>query len=173
MPLKIHLGCGYERKDGYENIDLNPEVSFPDKILDITQPLPYEANSVDEILIIHVIEHVSHQKILNMFRDWVRVLKPDGKADIECPNFPEAIRKWLLIPDWGDGSTYHTIFGGQKDKGSFHIAGYSYEILEKLLKEAGFTRVVKGDSTQEGFHTAPSKGNEYGRDWNIRVVAYK
>jgi len=173
------LGCGYEpRKSTDEiewvNIDLNPEVSFPDKIMDIQKPLPYEDSSIDGILIIHVIEHVSHQKIMDMFKDWYRILKPGGKVDIECPNFTEAIKKWLIAPDWGDGSTYHTIFGGQRDVGSFHIAGYSYEILDKLLKEAGFAKVEKGGTNYEGSENAPpSKGLEYGRDWNIRVIAYK
>jgi len=52
---------------------------------DITKPLPFEDNSVDEIFTEHVIEHVSLIDALGFFREALRVLKPCGKFVCVAP----------------------------------------------------------------------------------------
>jgi len=54
--MKLHLGCGYDKKEGYVNCDISEEVN-PDKIVDINKTLPFEDNSVEEIFMNHVLEH--------------------------------------------------------------------------------------------------------------------
>ncbi len=167
-PVKLHLGCGYKRipstpTETWINVDKYPECSTPDIVCDSVD-LDCPDNYADEIFSNHMIEHISHRRILDAFKNWARILKPGGKLVIECPNLTAAVQKWMNIPDFGRGSTYETIFGGQEGPGAYHISGYSYELLESLLKEAGFKEVKR---------EIPTFGIEYGEDWNLRVVAVK
>ena len=54
--MKLHLGCGKNIKEGYVNIDSYVEAPGIEKN-DIFN-LPYEDNSIDEILTEHLIEHI-------------------------------------------------------------------------------------------------------------------
>ncbi len=59
--LKLNLGCGRRKLDGYVNIDKSP-VFAPDVVLDLEAlPWPFETGSVSEILAIHVLEHLGQK----------------------------------------------------------------------------------------------------------------
>ena len=75
--VKLHLGCGPNIKPGYTNVDAwvdHPEVVKAD-ILD----LPWDADSVDEILSEHVFEHIEFEQEERLWRGCFRVLKPGGR----------------------------------------------------------------------------------------------
>ncbi len=56
--MQINLGCGFDRRDGYLNVDSWPECS-PDLLFDLEQfPWPFETSSVTRILACHVLEHL-------------------------------------------------------------------------------------------------------------------
>ena len=56
--MKINLGSGYKRIDGFLNIDDDPLVS-PDFLCNIEkEKLPLEDNSVEEIRAHHIFEHI-------------------------------------------------------------------------------------------------------------------
>jgi predicted SAM-dependent methyltransferase len=82
--MKLHFGCGYDKKEGYVNCDISSLVS-PDKIVDITKPLPFLDNSVDEIILYHILEH-THEP-LNVLKEFYRVCKNDAIIKIRVPYF--------------------------------------------------------------------------------------
>ena len=55
--LKLNLGCGNKKKDGFKGVDKYP-CEAVDILSDITKPLPFDDNSVDEVLMDNVIEHI-------------------------------------------------------------------------------------------------------------------
>ena len=63
--MKLHLGCGKRRFDGYINCDLHNS----DMDMDIRR-LPFDDESVDEIIAIHVCEHFYVREILGVLKDW-------------------------------------------------------------------------------------------------------
>lgn len=58
LPVKVELGCGPRKSSGFLGIDRFP---FPgvDIIADLDQRLPLDDNSIDLLLAIHSLEHVS------------------------------------------------------------------------------------------------------------------
>ena len=73
--MKLNLGCGSERMDGYVNIDISPN-SKADLLHDLNEPFPLPDNSVREIYSSHVFEHLTDfPKIIN---ECHRVLKTGG-----------------------------------------------------------------------------------------------
>jgi SAM-dependent methyltransferase len=55
---KLHLGCGRDIRPGYVNVDL-AGIKGVDLMADLERPLPFVSDSFDEILMSHVLEHVS------------------------------------------------------------------------------------------------------------------
>ena len=54
--LKLNLGCGQHHREGYINVD---KYGSPDILHDLeTFPWPWRDNSVKEILLYHVLEHL-------------------------------------------------------------------------------------------------------------------
>ena len=65
LPIKLHLGCGHQKLQGYLNVD-GEFMNYDKEIIihDISQPFPIPNNCVDEILTVHVIEHFSEKFLL-------------------------------------------------------------------------------------------------------------
>lgn len=117
-PVRLNLGCGDKILDGFVNVDLAENWSgrSPDVVADITQRLPFNDNSIDEIHAYHVLEHIDRWKVPECLRDWVRVLRPGGRLILELPcldkilslyqyfngrdeNPPERLTLWGLYGD--------------------------------------------------------------------------
>lgn len=75
--IKLNLGCGFRKIENYINIDNRAEVR-PDLVLDIAKGLPYEDNSVYEIIAIDFLEHLERMEVLNLMNEIWRVLKHGG-----------------------------------------------------------------------------------------------
>jgi hypothetical protein len=87
--MKLNLGCGRNKRDGFVNIDKYPTFS-PDMLWDLEQtPYPFEANSVTEIAATHVLEHLgqSTEVFLKIIKELHRILAPGGTIDITVPCF--------------------------------------------------------------------------------------
>lgn len=136
--LKLHLGCGGKHFNGYVNVDLWISEAT-DVICDITT-LPWPDNSAAVIESYHVIEHISHTKILNTLKEWYRVLKPDGILVIECPHFDDAVKQYL----GGNEDRLLNIFGRQRFAGDTHLYGYNPKRLIECLKKTGFSDFTQG-----------------------------
>lgn len=157
--LKLHLGCGKNYLQGYVNIDLHSRIA--DIQHDLTTPLPYQDNSIDEIISIHLIEHFTRMEWQRTISDWTRVLKRGGgRLIIECPDFDRCVHRFFAASDkerWGFWML--TIFGGQEPygEGQLHKNGFTVEKLKKDLENEGFaiTKIAhKRDETfdDEGFN---------------------
>ena len=75
--MKLNLGCGESKREGYINLDY-PEINL-EKI-----PYPFDDNSVDEVLLSHVLEHLWIKPTL-VIEEIHRILKPDGILILKLP----------------------------------------------------------------------------------------
>jgi len=80
--LKVDLGCGYYKPDGYIGVDngigfisqIENDKNQPDIFMDITaSPLPFKNNSCDEVRASHILEHID---ALPVMEEVHRLLKP-------------------------------------------------------------------------------------------------
>ena len=90
--LKINIGCGDRKRDGYLNVDV---CGTPDKVVDLSVfPWPFEDNSVDEVLSEHFLEHcVDFEKTMIEIN---RILKPGGINHFRVPHFRGSFTAWHL-----------------------------------------------------------------------------
>ena len=75
-PVKVNLGGGQWREEGWINLDICdlPEV---DIVHDLTKfPWPFEDESVDEIKSQHLIEHFDGPTFIKFMEECYRILKP-------------------------------------------------------------------------------------------------
>ena len=86
--LKLNLGCGYRKLDGYVNID-KFDVVMPDLVLDLEMmPWPFETASVAEIRLVHVLEHLgqSPDQFLGIMAEIYRVCRDNAPVLITVPH---------------------------------------------------------------------------------------
>jgi ubiquinone/menaquinone biosynthesis C-methylase UbiE len=86
--MKLNLGCGNKRLDGYVNIDIQPRC-LPDRVVDLEAiPWPFENNSVDEVVIEHVLEHIGASPDLHrqVIQELYRVCRNGALIKIVFPH---------------------------------------------------------------------------------------
>lgn len=84
--MKLNIGSGYKRYPGYLNVD-NDKNCNPDYLVnidDVNLILPFDDNSIDDIRMYHILEHVG-QGFFRLLQELYRVSKPGTIWDIALP----------------------------------------------------------------------------------------
>jgi len=137
--MKLNLGCGNVIKLGYTNLDVR-QLPGVDVVHDLTIPLPFPENSVDEIVASDLLEHFSMSKTNQVLKDWIRVLKVGGLLVIRVPDLM-AVSKAIANGDSRISldNCILRIYGGQDYPTNFHYFGFTKETLTKRLASLGMT----------------------------------
>ncbi len=146
-PLKLNLGCGDKILPGYTNVDVAPTRRGlrPDVICDLHDLAAFAENCADEILAVHVVEHFWRWEVVDVLREWLRVLKRGGMMVLECPNLSSACEEFLKDPrrfsgPGPEGQRTMWVFYGDpawRDPLMVHRWGYTPESLAHVMQEAG------------------------------------
>ncbi|NVM04960.1 MAG: methyltransferase domain-containing protein [Candidatus Helarchaeota archaeon] len=140
MKIKLNLGCGYNYKPGYINIDkYNKDVA--DEIYDIDN-LPFESNTVDIIEANQLIEHFDYIHSKYILSDWFRILKPLGKLILETPDLERTYKKFISEDLDDQKITLRWIYGIDS-RGMQHKTGFTYNLIKELLEEIGFGNITE------------------------------
>lgn len=145
--LKLHLGSGTVRLDGWVNIDL--ETPEADIHFDVTRRIPLPDSSARFIYHEHMMEHITVEEGAFGLRDWLRLLEPGGVLRIATPDLQYVIERyqgdwkdqaWLRLPEYAFIRTR-----GEMVNVSMRWWGHRYlydgEELERRMREAGFTDI--------------------------------
>jgi hypothetical protein len=82
--IKLNLGCGFKRLDGWVNVDAQRGCE-PDVCFDLDWPdWPWETGSVGEVLLNHVLEHIHHLPLF--MQRLYRVCAPGARITITVPH---------------------------------------------------------------------------------------
>lgn len=165
--MKLNLGCGPDIRKDYINVDISSNIKGV-KIVDLNStPWPWPWESVEEILMLDILEHFSHRKTRDtLFEVW-RVLKQDGFVDIQVPDFEQCslalnMQTGMICNRCGyqfseeDSNVnkkcgrcsqnifviaeegMRRLYGGQNYDGNWHNAAFTKKTLIHLLENIGF-----------------------------------
>lgn len=121
--MKIDLGCGPNKKDGFKGCD---RIKFKgvDHVFEIgKRRWPFKSGSVDEAHASHFVEHLTAVERIHFCNELHRVLKPETKCTIIVPawksnraygdpthQWPPVSEMWFhyLKQEWRDINAPHT-----------------------------------------------------------------
>lgn len=130
----LNIGCGPTRIPGSIGLDKVKIEGFVDVVHDLNQtPYPFGDNSVDEIHIYHVLEHLENP--ITKLEDLHRILKPGGVIHIRVPHFSSmgAFTDLTHIRPFG----YISFDCFQKDNPQHYYTKVEFNITKKELKYFG------------------------------------
>jgi len=167
--MKLHLGCGTIYLKDYINIDAAPHYfadEAPSDILEqnittidkyykhefckgsgvciadqkaLIENLGSLYENVDEIVLLHVLEHFPVYKTHEVLSVFYNLLKPNGKLYLAVPDLKETAKLLAAAetPEQEDWAI-RLIHGTQRNEFSHHYCGYTERTLKQLLSNHGF-----------------------------------
>lgn len=152
MP-KLNIGCRNSRIEDYKNCDIvdGPCVDY----ICSADKLPFEDNSIDEVLSEHMIEHLTFEEFNRSIVEWHRVLKVGGSIIIECPDLMGVCKAFV---DSNHFNQYFSFAGywpliahfyghqrgasPEEKLSQVHKSGYTVEHLRFCLEGIGFKDIL-------------------------------
>jgi ubiquinone/menaquinone biosynthesis C-methylase UbiE len=91
-PLKLDLGCGENKREGFLGVDLFAAADYQVDLMKF--PWPFKDASTEEVFCSHFLEHVPGPLRIKWMDELYRILIPGGKATIVTPYWssPRAIQ---------------------------------------------------------------------------------
>jgi predicted SAM-dependent methyltransferase len=139
--MKLDIGCGLnimKPVDEWTHLDCDngPHIEL---VCDFGK-IPLEDNSVDEIRLGDVIEHIPVWRWVEVLQEWRRILKPKGKLWGTTPNIDHAVNEY-----YNQRITIHelwqVLYGDRAGYPHQHYQTFNPERLQHLLQDNGFINV--------------------------------
>jgi predicted SAM-dependent methyltransferase len=147
--LKIHLGCGKRYLPGFIHIDIDKHPHI-DHYSNIDKLPMLKNNSVGLIYTCHAFEYYDREQAKEVLREWHRVLKTKGVLRIAVPDFEKIVEVYKTYKDIEHQGILGPLFGkweinkkNKKPECIYHKTTYDFKSLKNILKENGFTNIVK------------------------------
>jgi predicted SAM-dependent methyltransferase len=151
VPVKLNLGCGPNRKQGWVNIDLFDPGA--DLRLDLREEWPFPDACVSNIYSEHVFEHFEYfVEVPHFLKESLRVLQRGGIFDVGVPDTEWALLAYRRPHDeyWPFSATVHPKdYKTQLDHINYHFRqegehkyAWDSETLSQVLQASGFQSVA-------------------------------
>lgn len=133
IPTRVNLGCGWDRRQGYLNVDLYSSHN-PDLVADVSELQMLPSNHFEEALAQDILEHMPRKIARKALAEWARILKPNGIITIRVPGLIETLSLLKARHRSADSHAEieHLLYGTQAYNGDFHQSGYTFPMLSRL-----------------------------------------
>ena len=146
--IKLHIGCGDDKWQGYINIDVVP-TEGADALMDVSKDLHLvPSNIASEIRLESVFEHFYQYEQDRILKNFLRILKKDGKLVIKwLPDFDAVIdaylnKKDILVDKCLDISKVRQYIYGEisheDSPNELHKDIFTKDTIRNLLERNGF-----------------------------------
>ena len=188
--MRLNTGSGNFPLRGWYNIDKYYYPGSPEPLTDQREvdkwkdeegskwmygdavKLGFESDIFDEVMMVHVLEHLDMAQGSRAIMEAHRVLKPGGTLEIELPDLLVAceLMPTVHVTPTGDNQPWHRVmgllYGGDDGEGQYHMCGYTKEYLRFKLEERGFRDIEEvpvgfGHGNSEGGHPEPQYDFRY------------
>lgn len=141
--MKLNLGGGDDRREGYINVDLRQDCA--DCMADV-RSLPFGSNSASDILALDILEHLPPSVTMSVLRHWFDILESGGQLTLRVPNMYQLSRGVARYYENVNHSAVDllimNIYGGQRwgvdGELDRHYWGWTPVGLAAILQEVGF-----------------------------------
>ncbi|MCM8537060.1 MAG: hypothetical protein NE334_14065 [Lentisphaeraceae bacterium] len=185
MGKKLNLGCGIDFREGYLNVDKfgDPELKMDMEVF----PWPWEDDSVSEIVMHHVLEHLGKETdtYLGIMKELYRASENGCRIHIAIPhprhdtfiNDPTHVRpvtpeslglfSQKLNQEWIENKASNSLLGVFTGV-DFEIINANYELDDSWIQ-----KLNKGEIGQEDIHHAIRSFNNVVKSINIELEVIK
>ncbi len=137
-PRKVNVGCGWDKRPGYLNIDLH-DFHEPDLVADIRHLRMLATGAYDEVVAQDVLEHLPRADAVPALAEWARLLGEGGRLVLRVPNLVGLLSLLATRRSFAEQEELvQCAYGTQAYDGDFHLNGFTEVTLRHLLHDAGF-----------------------------------
>jgi len=162
LSRRVEIGSGFDPSPGYIHVDFDtraPHVEY----FSSGARLPFQDDWAEEILAIHVLEHVHPKHLFDTLAEWRRVLAPGGLLRVHVPDSRALMESYLAASSDHKWSLMGGLLGmyanadirrpEQLEKPPDHKILFDRALLTEVLSEAGFVDVRDISALERDRHT--------------------
>jgi hypothetical protein len=147
-PTKLNIGCGYDKRVGYLNVDVDPRCE-PDLLIVNDDYSIIPISHFEEVIAFDVVEHIPRNNCNRAVLDWNRYLVPEGRLLVQTSSILGVAEQLMKTPTFESQFNWSScLFGNQQHFGDFHHNGFTEKTLRVLLMACGF-QITKFELRQE------------------------
>jgi len=147
---RLELGSGIRPTPGYLHLDGNRWAYHLEYRADVLA-LPFPDDWAEEILAIHVLEHVHPRMLIEALSEWLRVLAPGGRLRVHVPDSAALMDRWRTASLDEKWALMAILFGMRANPRvrapsdlkhrADHQVAFDREVLEWALRTAGYSDI--------------------------------
>jgi hypothetical protein len=137
IPSKLNIGCGYDKRVGYLNVDMDPACN-PDLLITDNDFSSLPRQHFDEVFAHDVLEHIRRAETGAALVEWADLLQVGGSLVVQTSSIlgvAQLLEKHQNYVDQANFTIY--LFGNQAHPGDFHYTGFTEATLKIHLIAAG------------------------------------
>ncbi len=134
-PLRLHVGCGSHRIDGWLNLDLDP-LPGVDVAVDVRRGLPYGNGEAEAVFAEHFLEHLPVDAAMGFLLEAHRVLRAGGVLRLSTPNL-----EWVLATGSDGAGGVDAVAVNRAFHGWGHRFLWDRPLLREALEACGFAEL--------------------------------